>query len=147
MGTPRGGGGHLVEVPSDVIQALGGKGRIPVNATFNGIPYRGSLVRMGGVAVLGILKSILEQLEVDIGDRIEVTVELDTSERTVDVPTDLARALAKDRAAQAAWDGMSFTRRRELARGIEEAKKPETQARRLVAALEELRGKPTPERS
>jgi len=40
VGTPRGGGGHLVEVPPDVIEALGGKGRIPVKATLGGVPYR-----------------------------------------------------------------------------------------------------------
>jgi hypothetical protein len=49
----RGGGGHLVEVPDDVVAALGGKGRIPVQASFNGVPYRGSIMRMGGVMMLG----------------------------------------------------------------------------------------------
>ena len=43
-----GGGGHLVRVPPEVVAALGGKGRIPVRATFDGVPYRGSVVRMGG---------------------------------------------------------------------------------------------------
>jgi hypothetical protein len=141
VGTPRGGGGQLVEIPPEVIEDLGGKGRIPVNATFNGVPYRGSIVRMGGVAVLGILKSTIERLGVDVGDRIDVTVELDTAERTVDVPEDLAAAMAKDTATRAAWDGLSFTRRKELARGIEEAKRSETRERRLQAALDELRSR------
>lgn len=39
----------------------------------------------------------------------------------------------------AAWDALSFTRRRELAEGITGAKRPETRARRVAAALEALR--------
>ena len=58
--TDRGGGGHLVEVPPDVVEALGGGGRIPVNATFGGIPYRGSVVRMGGITCIGVRKDIVE---------------------------------------------------------------------------------------
>ena len=94
---------------------------------------------MGGVSVLGVLKSIVEALGVDFGDTLDVTVALDTAERTVEVPPDLAGALSRDAALKAAWGRLSFTRRKELARAIEEAKKPETRARRLERALEELR--------
>src|SRR5437588_13043223 len=92
MRTDRGGGGHLVEVPPDVIEALGGGGRIPVNATFGGIPYRGSVVRMGGITCIGVRKDIVEALRADHGSVIEVTLERDTAERTVEVPPDLAAA-------------------------------------------------------
>jgi len=57
----RGGGGHLVEIPDEVVAALGGKGRIPVQATFNGVPYRGSIVKMGGVMMLGVTKAIMAE--------------------------------------------------------------------------------------
>jgi uncharacterized protein DUF1905/bacteriocin resistance YdeI/OmpD-like protein len=139
IGTERGGGGHLVEVPNDVVQALGGKGRIPVSATFDGIPYRGSIVRMGGTSVLGVLKGIIEQLGADVGDSLEVTVELDTQERTVEVPTELAAAIRTEPSLGAAWTALSFTARKELARSVVEAKKPETRARRVEKALEQLR--------
>jgi hypothetical protein len=139
IGTQRGGGGHLVEVPNDVVQALGGKGRIPVSATFDGIPYRGSIVRMGGTSVLGVLKGIIEQLGADVGDSLEVTVELDTQERTVEVPAELAAAIRTEPWLGAAWTALSFTARKELARSVEEAKKPETRARRVEKALEQLR--------
>jgi hypothetical protein len=136
----RGGGGHVVEVPNDVIQALGGGGRIPVNASFNGIPYRGSIVRMGGPPCIGVLKAIVEETGVDYGDTLDVVVERDTEERTIDPPPDLKKALATTKPAAAGWDKLSFTRKRELARGIEEAKRPETKARRLAAAIAELLG-------
>jgi uncharacterized protein DUF1905/bacteriocin resistance YdeI/OmpD-like protein len=139
IGTERGGGGHLVEVPNDVVRALGGKGRIPVNATFGGIPYRGSVVRMGGTSVLGVLKGIIERLEAVVGDSLEVTVELDTQERTVEVPAELAAAIRTEPSLDAAWTALSFTARKELARSIEEARKPETRARRVEKGLEQLR--------
>jgi hypothetical protein len=138
--TERGGGGHLVVVPEDVVESLGGKGRIPVNATFNGIPYRGSIVSVGGGAhVLGVLTAIVEELGIDFGQPIDVTVELDTQERTVDMSEALGAAMRKEPALKDAWDGLSFTRRKELSRSIEEAKKPGTRDRRLEKALEELR--------
>ena len=137
--TDRGGGGHLVEVPPDVIEALGGGGRIPVNATFGGIPYRGSVVRMGGLTCIGVRKDIVEALGADYGSVIDVTLARDTAERTVEVPPDLAAALLEDPAAAAAWEKLSYTRRREHAQAIAEAKKSETRARRLEATLASLR--------
>jgi ribosomal protein L11 len=130
-----------VEVPPDVVDALGGKGRVPVNATFNGIPYRGSVVRMGGLTCIGVLKSIVEQAGLERGHTVDLTLEVDTAERTVEIPPDLAAELKMDPAAKAAWDALSFTTRKEHARGIAEAKKPETRARRLESTLRMLADK------
>ena len=141
IGTERGGGGHLVEVPPEVVAALGGKGRIPVNATFDGIAYRGSVVRMGGLTCIGIQKGILERIGADVGSEIDVTLTFDAAERTVEPPSDLAAALDGDPAARAAWDALSFTTRKEHARAIADAKRPETRAKRLAATLEMLTGK------
>jgi Domain of unknown function (DUF1905)/Bacteriocin-protection, YdeI or OmpD-Associated len=135
----RGRGGHLVEIPDDVVSALGGRGRIPVNATFDGVPYRGSVVRMGGIAWIGISKAILEAIGADYGSSVDVTLALDTEERTVEPPPDLAAVLDADSAAKAAWDRWSFTARKEHARAIAEAKKAETRARRLQTTLDSLR--------
>jgi hypothetical protein len=140
--TERGGGGHLVVVPEDVVRGLGGKGRIPVNATFNGIPYRGSIVSMGGgTHVLGVLKAIVMELGIGFGDPVEVTVELDTQERTVAIPSDVAAVMMDEPGLKGAWEGLSFTRRKELARSMEEARRPETRARRLERIVEELRAR------
>lgn len=138
--TPRGGGGTLVAVPKEVASKLGLEGMPKVKATIAGIPYRGSLMPMGdGTYCLGVLKSIQEQAGVGQGDAIAVELELDTEARTVLVPADLAQALARDRRASGAWDSLSYTNRKELARSLEEAKKPETRTRRLSAAMEKLR--------
>ena len=72
-----GDGGAFVSVPFDV-EAAFGKKRVKVLATLDGVPYRGSLVRMGSEChLLPVLKSIRRQIGKDIGDEIEVTVEED----------------------------------------------------------------------
>ena len=74
------------------------------------------------------------------GDEVEAVIALDVAERTVDVPPLLAQALAADPAAAAAFGKLSFTRRKEIARGIADAKQEATRQRRLEKALAELRG-------
>jgi antitoxin component of MazEF toxin-antitoxin module len=132
------GGGHLVEVPPDVIEKLGGKGRIAIRATFNGVPYRGSIMRMGGVTVLGVTKGIMEQAGVEVGDTLEVVVENDDSPREVAVPAELAAAFERDSGMRTAWEALSYTARKEHATAIESAKKPETRARRVDTVLNAL---------
>src|SRR4029450_1932068 len=83
----RGGGGHLVDVPPEVVEALGGKGRIPVPATFDGVPYRGSIVRMGGGAVLGVQKAIMAEAGVSVGDSLTIVVRNDEARGRSRCPT------------------------------------------------------------
>jgi hypothetical protein len=138
--TPRGGGGTLVPVPREVASKMGLKGMPKVQAVIAGQPYRGSLMPMGdGTYCLGVLKSIQEAAGVDQGDTITVQLELDTTPRVVQLPPDLAKAIGRDKKAAAAWDKLSFTNKKEMARSLEEAKKPETRQGRLAAALEKLR--------
>jgi len=134
----RGGGGHLVDVPTEVVEALGGKGRIPITATFNGVPYQGSIVRMGGGAVLGVQKAIMAEAGVGVGDSLTVVVRNDEGPREVEVPVDLAEALARNGTARAAFEGLSFSHKREYVRSITEAKRPETRARRIGLTIEQL---------
>jgi uncharacterized protein YdeI (YjbR/CyaY-like superfamily) len=56
----------------------------------------------------------------------------------VTVPADFARALAATPAAQAFFGGLSYSQQRWFVEGIESAKKPETRARRVDAAIERL---------
>jgi hypothetical protein len=138
--TPRGGGGTLIPVPRDVASKLGLKGMPKVQAVISGQNYRGSLMPMGdGTYCLGVLKSIQEAAGVKPGDTVTVELELDTAPRLVELPPDLAKAIARDKKAAAAWDRLSFTNKKEMARSLEGARKLETRERRLAAALEKLR--------
>lgn len=137
--TPRGGGGTLVPIPRRVARELGLTGMPKVQAVIAGTPYRGSLMPMGdGTYCLGVLKSIQQAAGVGQGDTITVELELDTSPRTVELPPDLAIAIAHDNKATAAWDALSYTNKKEMARSLEEAKRPETRERRLAQALRKL---------
>lgn len=132
------GGGAYVKVPDEVLGALGGGGRIPVQATFDGIAYRGSIASMGGCMALGVLKQIRSDLGKGPGDSVVVTVTRDDAARTVEVPDDLAAALAAA-GAREAFDKLSFSHRREHVNAINEVKKPETRARRITKAIEMLK--------
>jgi hypothetical protein len=132
------GGGHLVDVPPEVVEALGEKGRIPVTATFDGVPYRGSIVRMGGGAVLGVQKAIMAEAGVSVGETLTVAVRNDEAPRQVEVPEDLAEAFGRHDAARVVFEGLSFSHKREYVRSITDAKRPETRARRIELTIQQL---------
>src|SRR5206468_785786 len=104
----------------------------------NGIPYRGSIMRMGGVTVLGVTKGIMERAGVGVGDTLEVVVQNDDGPREVAVPAEIAAAFTRDGSLRRAWDALSYTARKEHAASIESAKKPETRARRVAKILGSL---------
>ncbi len=133
-----------VILDDEQVAVLGeGAKRFPVRATVNGYTWRTSVARMGGEFLLGLNREVREGADVQAGDEVEVTIELDTAPREVEVPDALAAALAADPAARAAFEGLAFTHRKEYARWIAEAKREETRARRVEQALERLRaGKP-----
>ncbi|MET0697579.1 MAG: YdeI/OmpD-associated family protein [Acidimicrobiia bacterium] len=133
-------GGAYVRIPPDVVEALGGGGRIPVRATFDGIEYRGSILRMGGDSVLGVLKEIRQGLGKTHGDGLEVTLERDEVERVVEIPMELATLLEANPAASEAFEALSYSHRREYALHVAEAKKPETKERRAKNTVEALLG-------
>lgn len=134
-----GGGGAFVEVPFDVEKAFGAK-KPKVKADIEGVPYRGVLTRMGTeFHMLIILKSIREQIGKTFGDEIKVTVELDTEPRVLEIPKDFMKELKKDKDAKAFFDKLSYTHQREYVMWIEEAKKDETRARRILRSIEMLK--------
>ncbi|HJS52849.1 MAG TPA: YdeI/OmpD-associated family protein [Pyrinomonadaceae bacterium] len=128
-----------ITIPFDVEKVFGAK-RVPVKATVNGAIYHGSIVRMGGKYMLGIPKAFREKAGISAGDHIVITLELDTTPRTVDVPADLAKTIKKA-GMSAAWNKLSYTHRKEYVRAVEEAKRPETRTKRIEKALEMLAGR------
>jgi len=134
-----GGGGAFVEVPFDVEKALGSK-KPKVKAMIEGIPYRGTLVRMGTEChLLLVLKSIREQAGKTFGDEIKVSVELDAEERVAIVPAELKRLFKSDKEAKTAFEKLSYTHQKEYVTWISAAKKEETRQSRIVKTLEMLK--------
>jgi uncharacterized protein YdeI (YjbR/CyaY-like superfamily) len=107
----------------------------------NGYEFQNTLTPYGGMHYLGINQKVRAAAGVQIGDRVEVTLTADEAPRIIKPPTDLARALKANPAAQARWKQLSYTHQREYVEAIEDAKKPETRARRIAKTIEQLAGK------
>ncbi|WP_242908032.1 YdeI/OmpD-associated family protein [Actinomadura terrae] len=129
-----------LEVPPEVVEALGGGARPPVTITVNGHSWRSRVAIMRGRHLLGLSKANRQAAGVEIGEEVEVELELDTEPRVVVEPADFARALDGDSAARAAYDALPDGRKREHVRAIESAKRPETRLRRIEKAIATLRG-------
>jgi hypothetical protein len=133
------GGGAYVFFPFDVQTEFGTKGRVPVKATFDGVPYTGSLIKYGSPQhMLGVLKAIRGQIGKDVGDTVEVEVWKDEEDRAVKIAGEFERLLKKE-GLLSVFDKLSYTHRKEYCRWIMEAKKQETRVRRLERAAEMLK--------
>jgi len=128
------------EVPDEVVDQLGGGRRPKVVVTVEGHTWRTSIASMGGRFLLGASAAVREAAGIESGQTYSVHVELDGAPRTVDVPDDLAAALAASAAATAAWAGLSYSRQRQHAEAVLAAKKPETRARRVSTIVSTLAG-------
>jgi uncharacterized protein YdeI (YjbR/CyaY-like superfamily) len=96
------------------------------------MPYRGAFY-------LGVHKATREAAGVEIGDEVELELTRDDSPRVLEIPPELEAAFASEPALRDRFDALSFSRRRDLAGPISEAKKPETRQARLEKALAALR--------
>ncbi len=129
--------------PADVAAAMGGRARIPVAGTINGVPFRGSTMPMGdGRHCVGFRKDVRARAGgVEAGDTVAIEISRDDAPRTVAVPDDLATALAADPAVRAAFDAMSYTHRKEWVAAVADAKRPETRTRRIAQAVAAARAR------
>ena len=127
-----------IEVPPQVVEALGASKRPPVRVTINGYTYRNTIAVMGGKYMVGVSAEHRAGTGVGGGDEIDVDIELDDKPRRVEIPPELAKALAKDKTAKARFDALSYSNQRRHADGISSAKTDETRQRRLEKTLGEL---------
>ncbi|MEA2575538.1 MAG: hypothetical protein QOH93_2836 [Chloroflexia bacterium] len=129
-----------ISVPPQVIAELSASKRPKVKVTVNGFTYRSTVAPYGDVFMLPLNQEYREAAGVQAGDEVEVTLELDLEPRTVDVPEDLAAALAQKPGAREAFDALSYTMRKEHVRLVESAKAQETRTRRIAGIVEKLGG-------
>jgi Bacteriocin-protection, YdeI or OmpD-Associated/Domain of unknown function (DUF1905) len=127
-----------IEVPPDVVTALGQGKRPKVTVTINGYSYPSTVGVMGGVSLIPVSADVRAKAGVAAGDEVDVDVVLDTGPRTVEVPADLAEALDRVPAARQAFDKLSYSGQQRYVLGIAQAKTPETRQRRVDKAVTEL---------
>jgi hypothetical protein len=128
-----------IEVPEEVVTALGAGNRPPVRVTIGEYTYRTTVARMGGRFLVGVNAEHRANAGVSAGEQLDVEILPDTEPREVSVPADLAAALAQDAKASETFDRLSYTHRKEWVRWVEEAKKPETRETRVAKTVESLR--------
>jgi hypothetical protein len=127
-----------IEVPAEIVAALGAGKRPPVVVEVNGYQYRSTVAPMGGKYLLPFRAERRTESGIKGGDAIDVELTLDTAPRTVEIPDDLQAALDASPAAAAAWSKLAYTHQNEHVRSVLDAKKAETRTRRIDAAIAKL---------
>jgi hypothetical protein len=126
-----------IQVPDDVVEALGAGKRPPVVVTVGGHTYRTTVAPMGGAYWIPLAAEHREAAGVRAGEEVTVSLEGDPAPREVALPDDLAAAM--DDQARSAFDRLAVSHRKEWVRWVEEAKKAETRTARITKTVESLK--------
>lgn len=128
-----------IRVPDAVVEALG-QGRRPrvVVTIDDGYTFRTTLGTIDGAAFISVSAAVREEAGVAAGDVVEVELTVDTEPRTVEVPDDLAAALAGDPDAASWFASLTDSQRNGFVTSVTGAKQPETRRRRVARAVEAL---------
>jgi hypothetical protein len=136
---PRGPAGAFVLTDEQVATLGGGAKAFPVAVTVNGVTLPLRLARMGGESLVGLATAARTRAGVEVGESYDVTIVRDDVERAVEVPSDLAAALAADPAVEAAFAALAPSHRKEFVRWVTEAKREQTRMLRVEQTVEMVR--------
>jgi hypothetical protein len=128
-----------VEIPTDVMKAIGSGSRPLIAVTINGHTWRSRVASMRGKHLVGTGAANRAASGIAEGDVVEVELELDTEPRVVPEPPDLAKALNDDPEARAAFDRLPYGLKRKHVAAIEEAKTSEVRQRRIAKLVATMR--------
>ena len=128
-----------IEVPEDAIEKLNSGKRPAVKVTLNGFSYRSTVAVMGGKFLIPLSAERRESAKVKGGDNMDITLELDTEPREVELPTDFKKALAKDKKTLTFFESLSYSARQRHVLPISQAKTDETRQRRIEKAIADLK--------
>ena len=128
-----------IQVPDEIVAALGSGKRAKVLVTINGYTYRNSVAPMGGVYMVGVSADVRQAAGVAGGDEVDIDIELDTAPRVVTEPDDLTAALDAEPEARRMFDSLSYSNKNWHVSQVEGAKTDETRQRRITKSVEALR--------
>lgn len=129
-------------VPPEIVDALGKGKTPPVIVTINdNFTYSSTIGVMAGKFMIPVSAERRNAAGIKARDEIQVKIELDATERTVELPSDFAKALARNKNAKANFEGLALSHRKEYVRAIQDAKKPETRAQRIDTTIAKLSDK------
>jgi hypothetical protein len=125
-------------VPDEVVEKLGAGKRPPVNVTVNNYTYRNTIAVMGGKFMIGVSADIRSKTGIKGGDKVKVTLELDTKPREVEVPADFQQLLDKNPKAKQFFETLSYSNKQRYILPIGQAKTEETRQRRMENSIADL---------
>ncbi|WP_375385115.1 YdeI/OmpD-associated family protein [uncultured Microbacterium sp.] len=128
-----------IEVSAEQIDALGGGKRPAVKVVVNGFAYASTVGVMGGKFLIPFSSDKRAATGLKGGDPITVDLEIDDAPRTVEVPDDLATALA-EASLSSVFDALAPSHRKAHVTSVESAKAADTRARRVAAVITKLQG-------
>lgn len=131
-------GNHAsIEIPDHILEQLGTNRRAPLKVTDNGYTYQSTATGVNGKCMVVFPQKDRDAAKAKAGDEIEVTLELDSGVREVQMPPELTQALKAANLLDA-FSALTYSKRKEFARQVSEARTDETRGRRIekiIAAL------------
>src|SRR5262249_14999296 len=132
-----------IEVPAEIVTALGAGKRPKVAITINGHTWRSRVAPRGGRFLVGISAANRAACGIAEGDSVEADVQLDTQPRVVAEPPARAEALDGAPQARAAFDRLAYGLKRKHVQAIQDAKPPQTRQRRITKLIATMGRQPT----
>lgn len=137
--TVLGFGSHAaIEIPQKNLTVLGGNKRAPLKVTVKGYTYQSTATVMDGKCLVVFPTRDREASNTTAGEKITVTLELDSGYRSVDIPSELQSALTANSLSKV-FHELTYSKRKEFARQVKEAKAEETKKRRIDKIIKELK--------
>ncbi|WP_018615278.1 YdeI/OmpD-associated family protein [Segetibacter koreensis] len=126
-------------VPNEVVEELGAGKKPPVEVTLNDdYTYRNTVAVMSGKFMIGVSADIRSKTGIKGGDKVKVTLELDTKPREVEVPAYFQQLLNENPTAKQFFEALSYSNQQRYVLPIEQAKTEETRQRRMEKAILDL---------
>lgn len=125
-------------VPNDIVEKLGAGKKPPVNVTVNDFCYRNTIAVMGGKFMIGVSADIRSKTGIKGGDKVTVTLQLDSEPREVSLPSDFKEALDKNVNAKKFFEKLSYSNKRRYVLAVEDAKTEATRQKRIEKAINDL---------
>lgn len=128
-----------IEVPEGIVLSFGMGKKPPVVVTLNDYTYRSTIAVMGGKYLISLSAEHRKNAMVAGADELEITIELDTEPRTVELPVDFSQALDKNKSAKINFEKLSHSKKKAIILSITVAKTEETRQKRIEKAIETLK--------
>lgn len=136
-------GGVYVGFPFDGQTEFGKRGPVRVICFIDGFQIKSSLLPMGdGSHAIHVKKELRKTIGKDVGDEVEMIIEQDLSPRIVVIPEDIQWLLDDDPDLKQKFENLTISYKEAIVAYINQAKQPETRARRIVQMLERVRNRP-----